>query len=270
MLSYAITGASRGLGLEFAIALLDAGNIVIAIVRKKKSVSKVLTNIVDSQKYPNLHVLEADVGDQSSLARAANDTAVITGGVLDVLINNAAYQELEDKFIGFLNFANDDDLVKNMNKSFVTNVLGPIHTTNAFLPLLRKGATKKVMTLCSILGVCEVTLLTNFAGYAAYSVTKSMLDMVNAKYAVGLKDEGFTVLGISPGVVWTYDLQPTPEIRALVEESAAPYKMLYPNWKGPFELTAAKSVEMMLQVLDNAGPEDSGKVLSHFGNKRWL
>jgi NAD(P)-dependent dehydrogenase (short-subunit alcohol dehydrogenase family) len=185
-----------------------------------------------------------------------------------------------------------------MNKSFVTNVLGPIHTTNAFLPLLRKGTTKKMMTLCSILGVCDVTLLTNFAGYAAYSVTKSMLDMVSAKFAceipiilnvdwlvtnflVALKDEGFTVLGISPGVVWTYDLQressclhawqlfkptttATPEIKALVEESAAPYKMLYPTWKGPFELTAAKSVEMMLQVLDNAGPEDSGKVLSHF------
>jgi NAD(P)-dependent dehydrogenase (short-subunit alcohol dehydrogenase family) len=37
------------------------------------------------------------------LQRAAADTAVITGGVLDVLINNAAYQELDDKFIGFLN-----------------------------------------------------------------------------------------------------------------------------------------------------------------------
>jgi len=94
--------------------------------------------------------------------------------------------------------------------------------------------------------------------------------MVSAKFALALKDEGFTVLGISPGVVWTYDLQPTPEIKALVEESAAPYKMLYPTWKGPFELTAAKSVEMMLQVLDNAGPEDSGKVLSHFGDKKWL
>ena len=48
-----------------------------------------------------------------------------------------------------------------------------------------------------------------------------------------------------------------------MEAGCAPYKQLYPSWKGPFELTATKSVAMMLQVLDNVGPEDSGNVLSH-------
>ncbi|KAF5381944.1 hypothetical protein D9615_004341 [Tricholomella constricta] len=270
MLSYAITGASRGLGLEFAVALLDAGHTVIAIVRNKKSVSKRLTSIIEAQKYANLHVLEADLEDQSSLERAATETALITGGTLDVLINNAAYQELQDWFMGFTDFANDEILVQKMNKSFSTNVLGLILTTNAFLPLLRKGTAKKVMSLCSVLAMSDVTYETKFTDHAVYSVTKSMLDMVNVKFALALKEEGFTFLGISPGVVWTAEEKPTPEIIAHVEERAGSYKILYPEWEGPFGLTAAKSVAMMLKVLDSLGPEDSGKVLSHFGNKKWL
>ncbi|KAG5642150.1 hypothetical protein DXG03_003554 [Asterophora parasitica] len=247
MPSYVVTGASRGLGLEFTTTLLDAGHTVIAIVRNKKAVSKGLTSIIEVQKYPKLHVLEADLEDQGSLERAATETAAITGGSLDVLINNAAHQAPMDKFVG----TTLEECGESLSKYFKTNVLGPIATTNAFLPLLRKGTTKKVATLCSVLGVPDVTLQTEFTGHAAYSVTKSMLDMVNVKFALALRDEGFTFLGISPGVVWTEEEPPTEHIRALVEAGSALYYRLYPDWEGPFGLTAAESIAKMLAVLDN-------------------
>lgn len=40
--------------------------------------------------------------------------------------------------------------------------------------------------------------------------------------------------------------------------------MLYPDWDGPFALTASESVNMMLKVLDNVSLEQSGEVLSHY------
>jgi len=55
-----------------------------------------------------------------------------------------------------------------------------------------------------------------------------------------------------------------------MEAGGALYKPLYPNWGGPFAFTASESVAMMLKVLDGVGPEDSGEVLSHFGDKKWL
>lgn len=87
MVSYVVTGASRGLGvrlrtsllptiiflahtllhqLTFVTTLLDAGHTVIAIVRDRSRVSKGFRSL-ESQKPPNLHILEADMDDYSSL-----------------------------------------------------------------------------------------------------------------------------------------------------------------------------------------------------------
>lgn len=65
----------------------------------------------------------------------------------------------------------------------MTNVLGPILTTNAFLPLLRKGAIKKVLTLSSGLGDAEMNLKAEYANQVPYCITKQSLEMVNVKYA---------------------------------------------------------------------------------------
>lgn len=76
-----------------------------------------------------------------------------------------------------------EELAANFSKSFATNVLGPILTTNAFLPLLRNGTLKKVITLDTGLAVPDLTLASGFPKLTAYSISKSALEMVNVKYS---------------------------------------------------------------------------------------
>jgi NAD(P)-dependent dehydrogenase (short-subunit alcohol dehydrogenase family) len=59
-------------------------------------------------------------------------------------------------------------MVENFNTSWSTNVLGAMLTTNAFLPLLRKGKTKKVMALSTGLGDPALNLESGFAAQTAY------------------------------------------------------------------------------------------------------
>jgi NAD(P)-dependent dehydrogenase (short-subunit alcohol dehydrogenase family) len=73
--------------------------------------------------------------------------------------------------------------VSDLSEAFNTNVLGPIVTTNAFLPLLRKGSLKKVITINSGLADPQLSLKGEIANFNAHSISKSALEMVNVKYA---------------------------------------------------------------------------------------
>jgi NAD(P)-dependent dehydrogenase (short-subunit alcohol dehydrogenase family) len=83
------------------------------------------------------------------------------------------------------------------------NVLGVIHSTHSFLPLLRKGATRKVATISSVGGDCDFVLETGLAQAPAYGASKAAVNMVIAKYAAKLQNEGFTMVALSPGMVDT-------------------------------------------------------------------
>ncbi|PCH40320.1 NAD(P)-binding protein [Wolfiporia cocos MD-104 SS10] len=207
MPSYVVAGASRGLGLEFVHQLLANGHTVIALARSPAT-SKGLNAISDK----NLHVVKADITDSASLNAAAEETSRITGGTLDVLINNGVFQDPRYRFNDILHFPSESALLGDLNANWNTNVLGPILTTNAFLPLLRSGNTKKILTLSSGLGDAALNLASGFPGQVAYCIAKCALEMVNVKYALALKDEGFTCLAISPGVVNTAEASREPGI----------------------------------------------------------
>lgn len=74
-------------------------------------------------------------------------------------------------------------LLTDFNAAFSTNVLGPVLTTNAFLPLLKKGSLKKVLTLSSGFGDEEFNLKAGTWQQSAYCASKAALDMVNVKFA---------------------------------------------------------------------------------------
>lgn len=86
---------------------------------------------------------------------------------------------------------------------FRINVVGVTHTINAFLPLLRKGTAKKVITISSGMGDLDFTSRTGISTQAPYSISKAALNMVIVKYAAQYKSEGFVFLAISPGLVNT-------------------------------------------------------------------
>lgn len=107
-------------------------------------------------------------------------------------------------------FADKPDLfLEELRKSDEANIAGPLFAINAFLPLLRAGKEKRVTYISS--GVADVpeTLATRIANSVPYSTSKAGGNIVIAKFAAELQDEGFTFLSIAPGAVATDTLMDT-------------------------------------------------------------
>ncbi|EJD36371.1 NAD(P)-binding protein [Auricularia subglabra TFB-10046 SS5] len=277
MPSYVVAGASRvrrgdvsdrAIQLAFVEHLAaKSDNTVFALARNPDG-AKDLQTLAKSKS--NVHVVKGDMTDPKSLQTAAEAVSKVTGGKLDVLINNGgvsgeAWRTIDD-------FPTPEALIDDFRRTFETNVLGGILTTNAFLPLLRKGQVKKVLSLGSGHGDAATTLKIGSKFNPAYSVSKSAMEMVGVKYAVKYKDEGFTFLTICPGAVKT-DMSAPPtdseDLKRAEEAMVALSKLAPPRWTGPTE--PADSVRKMLEVLDRSTPEDSGKFTSHKGKRGdWL
>jgi len=264
MPTYVVAGASRGIGLQFIVDLLARGDVVVALARTPEK-SKGLQEIKHNK---NLFIFQADVTDSGSLKNAAEETSKVTGGFIDVLINNAVFQDPAHLFHTLIDFPSPEVLISDLSTSFTTNVLGTILTTNAFLPLLRNGKLKKVITLNTGLAVPDLALASGYPKLTSYAISKSALEMVNIKYALALKEEGFSFLDISPGVVNTAETPPTDEQMKEIMEMAASFKARYPHWTGP--MMPAESVKLMLGIIDNLTVQESGKFVSHKNNREFL
>ncbi|KAL8888581.1 MAG: hypothetical protein Q9215_004003 [Flavoplaca cf. flavocitrina] len=131
-------------------------------------------------------------------------TGSLTGGKLDYLINNAAYVSNTSAFKTLGDFQDDPDtLAKDLTTSFTTNVVGVIQTINVFVPLLRKGTEKKVLTLST--GTADADMINQFEldVAAPYSISKVAVNVAVAKYNALYKKEGTLFMAISPGYVDT-------------------------------------------------------------------
>ncbi|KAL5484929.1 hypothetical protein ACEPAI_7571 [Sanghuangporus weigelae] len=271
MSSYVVTGAARGLGLEFVNQLSQSpDNAVFGLVRNKKTADKLL-----ALGRRNVYILEADVTDVKALKAAAQEVSKVTGGSVDVLINNAAFFDEERNALNLDGYpeGREDLLEQDLLKHFNTNVIGVIHTTNAFLPLLRSGSVnnnKKAITISSGLGDVPFTLATGNPVGAPYSISKAAVNLAVAKYAAEYKDQGIVFLAISPGLVSTKEWldQPTEEELKKFEAMVASFRKAYPDFTGP--ISPEQSVKAVLGVVDRATIEDTGAFISHKGNQEWL
>ena len=166
-------------------------------------------------------------------------------------------------------------------------MIGAVAVTNAFLPLIEEGTLKKVINISSAVGDSEFVEKTGFIGAVAYGVSKAALNHVNTRYTVERRGQGYTFLAISPGFVATRSgksrfLQVPEELLVdaflLVEDHLGTkpwnnlinmFKSGYPDWDGA-ALQPRQSAELVLNVIDKATPEDSGRSISQYGDKRWL
>ncbi|KZS94432.1 NAD(P)-binding protein [Sistotremastrum niveocremeum HHB9708] len=268
MPSYVITGANRGIGLAFVQNLgADSRNQVFAVVRNKPGATALLEF---QSTHPNVHVYQADIIDVKSLKLAAEGMAKVTGGTLDVLINNAALIEESSMASNLTNYDGKEDVLeKLLAESFHVNTIGPIHTSNVFLPLIRKGDLKKIILISTGLADLKATLSVEIDGSAPYSISKAAANMAFAKYAAAVKKEGIVVLSISPGLVNTQQSIPPPEVLAEFAKMIAKFKTLAPEWDGQ-PITPEQSVEMVLKVIQDATLDQTGGFVSHHGNQEWL
>lgn len=172
-----VTGANRGLGLEFAKQLASRGERVIAAVRSPDA-SAGLKSIASV-------VLPLDASDEGSIRALAADLA---GEPIDILINNAGVMG-EDKKFGSLSSA-------EFQRVFATNLFGPALLAQALLPNLKSGEKKQVLNISSELG----SITQNWPGFSyAYCASKAALNRVTAQMAKELKRDGITVTTFCPG-----------------------------------------------------------------------
>ncbi|KAG0707613.1 hypothetical protein DFH29DRAFT_1055838 [Suillus ampliporus] len=192
MPSYAITGAARGIGFEFVNQLsADSGNTVFALVRSKATATKLA-----GLGRPNVHVIEADITNTDALKYAAAEVALVTGSSLDYLINNAGFVEPERNGLNLDSYSSEELLTKDLLDSFNVNVVAVIHTINIFLPLLKNGKAKTVVTISSGVGDLDMTLVSESGTSVPYSISKACGQHGQCQVnAAQYKPEGFIFLG---------------------------------------------------------------------------
>jgi NAD(P)-dependent dehydrogenase (short-subunit alcohol dehydrogenase family) len=184
-----VTGANRGLGLEFTRQLLARGDRVLATCRHP---GKALALTGLAAAHPgHLHVLPLDLDKERSIAELACETGALTDA-LDVLINNAGVLVSGERYGAIA--------AKALVDSFVSNVIGPLLLTQVLSPLLEKAKNAKVMNLSSRLG--SLAASSGF-GTPSYAISKAALNMATHQLAAALAPRGVSVFCVSPGWVRT-------------------------------------------------------------------
>lgn len=176
-----VTGANRGLGLEFVEQLQKKGYEVIGTARSPEKATEL--------KATGARVEQLDVADAGSVASLAER---LNGAPIDILINNAGMLNRADSTLNTLDF----DM---MERSFQVNSLGPLRVTQALLPNLKAGTGKTVVSITSRLGSIE---LSN-GGLYSYRTSKTALNQINKIFSSELASEGFTCVVMHPGWVRT-------------------------------------------------------------------
>lgn len=185
-----VTGANRGLGLEFTRKYLQRGWRVYASARDPKKADE-LNHLVEGRS-ERLHVLPLDVRSEDAIRAAARTVATSTNA-LDLLINNAGVYLRESERLGHLNFDDAGDVLR-------TNAIAPLIITQALLSLLKRGRDVKVVAITSGYGFVSANT-GDFPYY--YSASKAALNMYMRSLAGDLRQFGITVAVLNPGWVST-------------------------------------------------------------------
>jgi len=176
-----VTGANRGIGLEFVTQLAARGLTVIAACRKS---SPALAKLLDK----GVEVVEGvDVSQSEGINRI---TSAVGERHVDLLINNAGILIWGDK-LESLN-------VEGIRKQFEVNALGPLLVTQALMSRLGKGS--KVALITSRMGSVEDN---GSGGAYGYRMSKSALNMAGKSLANDLAPKGVAVAILHPGMVST-------------------------------------------------------------------
>ncbi|EPB87863.1 hypothetical protein HMPREF1544_05392 [Mucor circinelloides 1006PhL] len=193
-LTYVVTGASRGLGLEFVAQLAAKGNTVFACARNPDSAAG-LQKLVDNK---HVFTVKLDTTNYESIKAAADEISKKAPEGIDVLINNAGIGGEAPEIV-----VETFDLAK----IFHTNVIGVSNVTKEFLPLLQKRGkdhVKKILNISSLLGSIELINQISPAGdHPAYNISKAALNMYTKMLANNLAKDNFIVYSSHPGWVLT-------------------------------------------------------------------
>ena len=227
MSSVLITGANRGLGLEFAGQYAAEGWRVFACCRHPGAASELGAIAAESEGRVGVH--ELDVADRASIDTLA---AALRGEAIDLLINNAAVFGGRDQRFGGLDW---DEWASTLR----TNVMGPTHMLEAFADHLAASDKKAAVTVTSGMGSTADTS----GGHYVYRTSKAAVNMAMKSASKDLADRAIIVAVIHPG--W---------VRTDMGGSGA-------------DLSPSQSVSGMRRVFDGLTAADNGRFLDHAGEE---
>ena len=175
-----ITGASRGLGANFAKVLANDGFRIIGIGRNKNNLEKVISNLPNKQF--NHKFLELDITDEISVNKQLYDFNLYG------LINNAgiANTKLLHK-----------ETYSDLSNIIDTNLLGSLNVSNAVIPKMMINKRGKIINIASTLGYRPLAYV------GAYSATKAALIQVTKSQSIELARYNICVNALAPGYILT-------------------------------------------------------------------
>lgn len=174
-----ITGAGRGLGLEFARQYAAEGWKVLGTVRDPRAGSALAALGKDVE----VHL--ADMADRATIARLGRDLA---GVPIDVLICNAGIYGPRGLSLGHTDYAEYEQVLR-------INVLAPLACVQALAASVAASAQKKIVMMSSALG--SMTL--GGRGSLVYNSSKAALNSIAVSLAHALQDRGIIVVPVTPG-----------------------------------------------------------------------
>ena len=221
-----ITGANRGLGLEFTRQYLADGWQVFATCRDPASANELQR--LAQKACGKLAIVAMDVTDAQSV-RAA--TAQVGDARIDLLVNCAGITGMSGQKVGKVNY-------EFWARVLDVNTMGPLRVIEAFLDNVARSERKLVVTITSGMG----SLSDNTSGGSiAYRTSKAAVNMVTRSAAIDLAPQGITCVVVNPGWVKT--------------------DMGGPN----ATLTAQESVTAIRQLIEKLGPDHTGMFFHYDG-----
>lgn len=221
-----VTGANRGLGLEFCRQYAEAGWKVLACCRHPEKARELRAL---QGRHPALSIHALDVADFAGVDRLSRELAMES---VDVLLCNAGvYPDQESNRFGALDY-------RKWLDGFIVNTQSPVKLAEAFLPQVKRSERRLIVAVSSLLG--SMTGNTS-GGSILYRSTKAGLNAAMKSLALDLASQGIGVLILHPG--W---------VKTDMGGENAPTQ--------PFE-----SIAGMRRVIDNFMPADSGRFVNFSG-----
>jgi NAD(P)-dependent dehydrogenase (short-subunit alcohol dehydrogenase family) len=184
-MSAIVTGADSGIGRAVAVLFAREGADVAVLYLNEHEDAEETKRHIEKEGRRCL-LIPGDVKDEA-WCRQAVEQVVRDFGKLDILVNNAAFQEHADSLA--------DITAERLDETMRTNIYGYFFMAKAALPHLKSGA--------SIINSGSVVGLRGSSQLLDYSATKGAIHAFTKSLASNLIDKGIRVNAVAPGPVWT-------------------------------------------------------------------
>ena len=180
-----ITGGDSGIGRAVAVLFAREGADVAIVYLSEDTDAEETCAAVEAEGRRCL-LIPGDVRD-SAFCDAAVEQTVAAYGKLDVLVNNAAYQEHQNRL--------EDLTDEQIDMTFRTNIYGYMYMARAALRYMKRGAV--------ILNSGSITGLQGSGSLLDYAATKGAIHAFTRSLAQNLMERGIRVNAVAPGPIWT-------------------------------------------------------------------